>query len=113
MHRSAFLVLLSLVLPSVLPAAPRATLDDYRKLQQWRYRREPVAIPAEGIRWSFGGASWTLEAGRIWLAEPVADGVVTGIVFEGKGWFHMDVPDPVEKDQLRRFAKRPDLETID
>lgn len=113
MRRPAVLVLLSLLLPSALLASPRATLDDYQKLQQWRYRSEPVAVPAEGVRWSFAGASWSLESGRIWLAEPVADGVVTGIVFEGKGRFHMDVPDPVEKDQLRRFAKRPDLEVVD
>jgi hypothetical protein len=113
MLRSAFLILLSLLLPSALLASPRATLDDYQKLQQWRYRSQPVAVPAEGIRWSFAGASWTLDSGRLWLAEPVADGVVTGIVFEGKGRFHMDVPDRVEKDQLRRFAKRPDLEAVD
>jgi len=109
--RTAAAVLLLLAAPAL--AAPRATLEDYQKLQQWRYRAEPVAIPAGGIRWSFAGASWSLDSGRLWLAEPVADGAVTGIVFEGKGRFHMDVPDAVEKEQLRRFAKRPELEAVD
>jgi hypothetical protein len=113
MRCPAVLIFLLLVLPSAALASPRATLDDYQKLQQWRYQREPVMVPAEGLRWSFAGASWVLESGRIWLAEPVADGAVTGIVFEGKGRFHMDVPDAVEKAQLRRFAKRPDLEAVD
>lgn len=113
MRSPAVLILLSLVLSFPAFAAPHATLDDYQTLQQWRYRKEPIAVPAEGLRWSFAGASWTLESGRLWLAEPTADGTVTGIVFEGKGRFHMDVPDPVEKRQLRRFAKRPDLQAID
>jgi hypothetical protein len=111
--RTAGLLLLALLLPALALAAPRATLDDYQKLQQWRYRSEPVTVPAEGLRWSFAGASWELEAGKIWIAEPTADGTVTGLVFEGKGRFHMDVPDPVEIEQLRRFAKKPDLQSID
>jgi hypothetical protein len=111
--RPASLILLVLALPAALSAAPRASRDDYGKLQQWRYRSEAVAVPAAGLRWSFAGASWTLESGRYWLAEPTADGTVTGVVFEGKGRFHMDVPDPVEKAQLRRFAKRPQLDAVD
>jgi len=106
--RSTIAVLFLLAAPA--QAAPRATVEDHQKLQQWRYRAEPVAVPAAGIHWSFAGASWSLDSGRLWLAEPVADGAVTGIVFEGKGRFHMDVPDPVEREQLRRFAKRPSLE---
>jgi hypothetical protein len=115
MRLPAVLILLILSSASSSPilAAPRATVDDYQTLQQWRYRKEPVAVPAEGLRWSFAGASWELQSGKLWLAEPTADGTVTGIVFQGKGRFHMDVPDPVEKRQLRRFAKRPDLQAID
>ena len=113
MRRPAVLILLILACPSLLLAAPRATVADYQTLQQWRYRKEPVNVPADGIRWSFAGASWELQSGKLWLAEPTADGTVTGIVFEGKGRFHMDVPEPVEKRQLRRFAKKPDLEAVD
>ena len=111
MRAAAVLLLLLFAAPAL--AAPRATVEDYQKLQQWRYRAEPVSIPAEGIRWTFAGASWTLDSGRLWLAEPVADGAVTGVVFEGKGRFHMDVPDAVEKEQLRRFARRPEMEAVD
>ena len=112
MRSPAVLILLAL-LPSAALAARGATLDDYQRLQQWRYRTEPVAVPADGIRWSFAGASWELQSGKIWMAEPTSDGTVTGLVFQGKGRFHMDVPDPVEKEQLRRFAKRPGLEAVD
>jgi hypothetical protein len=113
MRLPAVLILLILACSSPLSAALRATADDYQALQQWRYRKETVNVPAEGLRWSFAGASWELQSGKLWLAEPTADGTVTGIVFEGKGRFHMDVPDPVEKRQLRRFAKKPDLEAVD
>jgi hypothetical protein len=113
MRRAAVLILLSLACFSPVLAAPRATVDDYQTLQQWRYGKEPVTVPAAGMRWSFAGAAWTLESGRLWLAEPTADGTVTGVVFEGKGRFHMDVPAPVEKAQLRRFTKKPDLQAID
>jgi hypothetical protein len=113
MRRPALLILLILAFSLPLSAAPRATVDDYQTLQQWRYRKEPLNVPADGLRWSFAGASWELQSGKLWLAEPTADGTVTGIVFEGKGRFHMDVPDPVEKRQLRRFVKRPDLQAID
>jgi len=116
MRRPALLILLifvSLASSSPLAAAPRATVDDYQILQQWRYRKEPVTVPADGLRWSFAGSSWELQSGKLWLAEPTTDGTVTGIVFEGKGRFHMDVPDPVEKRQLRRFTKKPDLQAID
>jgi len=58
------------------------------------------------------GASWTLESGKVWFAEPF-EGVVTGMVFEGRGRFRMAVPDPVELAQLRRFTRKPDLQEID
>jgi hypothetical protein len=95
-------------------AQPPATLRaDYDLLQRWRFRSEPIAVPAGGIRWSLEGASWTFESGRFWLEEPTSGGAVTGLVFEGKGCFQMDVPDPSELVQLRRFAKRPDLAGLD
>src|SRR5436305_5119824 len=115
MRRAAapFLLFLLALAPIVGAAAPPATLDDYQRLLQWRYRTEPVAVPAAGLRWSVAGATWTLESGRLWLAEPTAAGAVTGAVFEGRGRFHMDVPDPVELAPRRRFARRPDLAAVD
>src|SRR6185295_3325756 len=72
-----------------------------------------IAVPAGGLRWSVEGATWTFESGRFWLAEPTSSGAVTGLVFEGKGRFQMEVPDPSELVQLRRFAKRPELAGLD
>jgi hypothetical protein len=116
------LALFALVL--VLPALPataqtaQSLRDDYDRLQRWRFRSEPVAVPAGGLRWTVEGGTWSFESGRIWFEEPLpgdagAAGAVTGLVFEGKGRFKMDVPDASELAQLRRFARRPDLAGID
>lgn len=107
-----FLVLLSLALPVLaeddVPPAP----EEYLQLQRWQYQATPQTVPAEGLRWEMEGASWVLESGKVWLAEPF-EGVVTGMVFEGRGRFRMAVPDPVELAQLRRFTGKPDLQEID
>ena len=106
---------LLLVLPSAssLAQTPESLRADYDLLQQGRYRSAPIEVPSGGLRWSFGEGTWTLESGRLWLAEPTAGGAVTGLVFEGKGRFRMNVPDPFELAQLRRLARRPDLQAID
>src|SRR4051812_10651474 len=106
------LLLLSLTRPS-LAETPDTAKADYDLLQRWRFRSEPIAVPAGGIRWSDEGGSWVLESGRIWLEEPTSSGVVTGLVFEGKGRFQMAVPDPIELAQLRRFTQKPELASID
>lgn len=106
-----FALLLSLALPLLAkdpPPAPKEYLD----LQRWQYQASPQAVPSGGLGWELEGASWTLESGRLWLAEPVG-GAATGLVFEGRGRFRMAVPDPVELAQLRRFTRRPELMEID
>lgn len=105
-------VLIALGVP-VCAQSPETLRDDYKLLQARRYRTAPVEVPAGGIRWSFGEATWTLESGRIRLAEPTSGGAVTGLVFEGKGRLRIDVPDPIELAQLRRFAGKPELQAID
>ncbi len=114
-RRSVLLVVSVLaVLPlPLLAQTPDAAKADYDLLQRWRFRTQPIAVPAGGLRWSDEGGSWSLESGRIWLEEPTALGVVTGLVFEGKGRFQMAVPDPIELAQLRRFTLKPDLAAID
>ncbi|HEY3566444.1 MAG TPA: M1 family aminopeptidase [Thermoanaerobaculia bacterium] len=109
-------LLLPLLLLLTLPAAAQTAQsfrDDYDRLQQWRFRTQPVAVPAGGLTWTVEGATWTFESGRIWLEEPTSGGVVTGLVFEGKGRFQMAVPDAAELAQLRRFARKPDLASVD
>ncbi len=105
-------VLLCLALPA-LAQSPESIRDDYTRLQGWRFRAAPVEVPPGGARWSFGGATWSFESGRFWLQEPTSGGAVTGVVFEGKGRFRMEVPDPIELTQLRRFARKPDLAALD
>src|SRR5947209_10739860 len=111
----AVLVVLSAALPALAqpPDPSAAARADYDLLQRWRFRAEPIAVPAGGVRWSDEGGSWTLESGKIWLQEPTSAGAVTGLVFEGKGRFQMAVPDPIELAQLRRFAQKPELSAID
>lgn len=112
--KHAFLPALLLAFASpVLAQAPEAFRDDYALLQRWQYRAEPIAVPAGGLRFASGEGSWSLDSGRLWLAEPTSGGVVTGLVFEGKGRFRMSVPDAVELAQLRRFAEKPGLSGID
>jgi hypothetical protein len=106
------LLLLALALPAAAQTA-QSLRDDYDRLQHWRFRTEAVAVPAGGVTWTVGGATWRFESGRFWLQEPTAGGAVTGLVFAGKGRFQMDVPDASELAQLRRFARRPDLATVD
>jgi hypothetical protein len=106
------LLLLAVALPAAAQTA-QSLRDDYDRLQHWRFRTEAVAVPAGGVTWTVEGATWRFESGRFWLQEPTAGGVVTGLVFAGKGRFQMDVPDASELAQLRRFARRPDLATVD
>ena len=57
-------------------------------------------------------ATWTLQSGNVRLAEPTG-GRITGLVFEGQGRFTMTIPDGVELAQVRRFAQRRDLQSIE
>ena len=100
------------VAPAALAAAPGVTAADWRQLQAWRFAQRGVAVPAEGIVIRNDTASWTLDSGTVWPMEPVA-GRVTGLVFEGKGRFVMEIPDRFEVAQLRRFSEQPAIERVD
>ncbi|MHB0971135.1 MAG: M1 family metallopeptidase [Thermoanaerobaculia bacterium] len=86
-------------------------LDDYRSMQKWLFA--PAAPLAQGVTISTDTATWDLASGTVSLMQPVSDGAVTGLVFEGEGRFRMTIPDRVEVVQLRRFAGREDLAAID
>ncbi len=111
--KRAVLPVLLLLAAAAHAQTPESLHADYQLLQRWRFRAEPVAVPAGGVRWSVEGVNWTFESGSFRLAEPTSGGAVTGLVFEGKGRFQMEVPDASELAQLRRFAKRPDLAALD
>ncbi|MDX1501985.1 MAG: hypothetical protein R3325_06450, partial [Thermoanaerobaculia bacterium] len=113
MRRAGPLGLLLALLAGPAPAAaPGTGAEEYDALQQWRFgpRRE---LPAEGFSFARDTASWRLLEGRIRLQEPTADGAVAGLLFEGRGRFVMEVPDPVELRQLRRFAADPELQRLE
>src|SRR5215203_1301227 len=105
MIRRTALLFLFLSLPA-LAKDPPAPPQEYLDLQRWQYQATPQA--AGGQKWEMEGASWSLDSGKIWVAESG-----TGLVFEGKGRFRMAVPDPIELAQLRRFTQKPELQEID
>ncbi|HWN41726.1 MAG TPA: M1 family aminopeptidase [Thermoanaerobaculia bacterium] len=105
MIRRTPLLFLFLALP-VLAKDPPPPPQEYLDLQRWQYQASPQT--AGGQKWEMEGASWSLDSGKIWVAESG-----TGIVFEGKGRFRMAVPDPIELAQLRRFTQKPELQEID
>jgi hypothetical protein len=76
---------------------------DYDRLQRWQFSLA-VPIPAGGITITRDTATWTLQSGTVRIMEPLADGTVTGILFEGQGRFVMNIPDRFELAQLRRFV---------
>ncbi len=87
-------------------------VDDYDRLGQWRFGPS-APLPADGASLAHEDASWRLESGEVRLQEPTAEGLVTGLVFEGRGRFRMTIADPWELVQLRRFAGEEDLEELD
>lgn len=101
----ASLLLLFLALP-VLAKDPPPAPEEYRELQRWQYQAAPQTV--SGLKWEVETASWSLDSGKLWVAESG-----TGMVFEGKGRFRMSVPDPIELAQLRRFTQKPELQEID
>jgi len=85
--------------------------DDYARLQTWRFS-EGMTLPA-AVTITRDTAAWSLASGTVRLMEPLPDGTVTGVVFEGQGRFTMEIPDRYELAQLRRFAGKKDLARID
>jgi Peptidase family M1 domain len=108
MTRSPFFAALVLCALPVFALDPAA---DYARMQKWQFSEGiPLAGPVTIAR---DTATWTLESGTVRLMEPLSDGTVTGLVFEGKGRLTMTVPDRFELAQLRRFAAKKELAQID
>ena len=105
------IVLLTVLWPSAATAAETAPAPaassaqaDYERLLGWRFAAAPTPVPA-GAAFARGPASWALESGAVRLQEPTSGGAVTGAVFEGRGRFRLEVADPVERQQVRRFVE--------
>ncbi len=108
-----FLAAVSLLPCVLVPAwgAQGPGMVDYETLQAGRFAG-PTAVPAEGLAFELDGARWHLRSGQLWLMEPTSTGAVTGLLFEGDGVWEMEVPDPIELRQLRRFAENRELEVL-
>lgn len=106
------LVVLLVFLPHAAAGTPEGSLADYERLLEARYSG-PIPVPPEGLRFQREEAEWTLESGTVRLLEPTSGGALTGLVFEGRGHFRMEIPDAQELAQLRRMAENPGLAGID
>ncbi len=78
-------------------------VPQYDQLRQWRFSEE-IPLPPGGITLESDTATWILKSGFIRLMEPTDEGAVTGLVFKGQGRFRIEIPGPVEWDQLDRFS---------
>jgi hypothetical protein len=107
---SLVLLALTLTASSLFALDPQNARAEYDRMQKWQFS-QPVSLTAP-VTITRDTATWTFDSGTVRFMEP-ADGIVTGIVFEGQGRFRMSIPDKYEVAQLRRFAKKPDLEQVD
>lgn len=96
--------------PATEPSHPQ--LLDYQDLQEWAFTASPTELGPEGLHWQVDVGDWHLDQGRLWLQRPTPSGQRTGFVFEGRGHYQIEVPDPVELRQLRRFTGEPELEGL-
>jgi len=112
MTRHPWAPLFAVALASLAGATRAEPPADYVLLNQFRFSSTPAIFSAE-VAWTYDTATWTLSSGRLWVQEPTADGALTGFVFEGEGRFVMEIPDPYELAQLRRFCNDKELERLD
>jgi hypothetical protein len=114
MSRLVPLFLSVAILVSTASAAPDAAQAsaEYARMQRWAFS-SPLPLPAGGVTLTLDTATFTMTSGTVRLMEPSADGMVSGLVFEGTGRFAMKIPDQFELAQLRRFTRKADLAGID
>lgn len=87
------------------PSSDRATMPSYRTTH--RELRELIAdydsvAPVSELRLEREGGVFRLERGVLVLSSPV-NGSPAGIVFRGRGSFHLRPPTRIEREQLARF----------
>ncbi|MFC1849619.1 M1 family metallopeptidase [candidate division CSSED10-310 bacterium] len=88
-------------------------IKEYDHLLQYKFSKEPLSVPPAGITLTRDSATWILESGEIRLMEPTSQGVITGLLFKGRGRFRMAIPDPIEIKQLQRYTDDPALTELD
>lgn len=85
---------------------------DYLQLRETRFATDDAPLPAGGAVLVKDDARIELLSGRFRLMEPT-DGAATGLAFEGSGRLHIDVADPFEREQFRRFSGAGGGPTVD
>lgn len=86
--------------------------ETYTQLREWMFTASSVPVPAGGFEIVRENAKWRFDSGSFRAMRPLANGLSTGLVFEGSGRFTMEVPNQFELEQLRRFAGREKLERL-
>jgi len=105
-------IIILVLCPPALVIAADGILDQWASahetlLDEWLFGTDGAPLPEEGLRFAVDTGEWVLESGTVRPMQPLADGSVTGLVFEGQGRFRLAIPDPVEQDQLPRFTGSP------
>ena len=112
LNPAALLAAASLILAIPASLFADSRLADYEELARRAYS-QPIQVPPGGLDIRLDVAHLRLEEGTIRLQSPLSDGLSHGLVFEGRGRLVVEVPDPIELRQLRRFTKQPDLDRLD
>ena len=105
------ILLLIVVTPSLAALTPESSLAAYESMKRGSYG-EAQPIPAGGITIKRDVATFTMTSGTIRLMKP-AGGASHGLIFEGTGTMKIEVPNPTELYQLRRFTGDPSLESLE
>jgi hypothetical protein len=104
----------ALHLAAVAAARAESGVADYQALQEWAFAVDGAPVPPGGLTVRVDDvARLELRDGSLRGMRPLADGTVTGLVFEGQGRFVLEVPDLVELRQLRRFAQDEHLDRLE
>jgi len=83
--------------PGPLPVPAYDQLREYRFSEPMTLGDDQSSVGLEGI------AGLELISGTVRLGEPI-NGVITGLIFEGRGLLRTRLRDPVEQEQLDRFS---------
>ncbi|MDA8018815.1 MAG: hypothetical protein MPN21_15345 [Thermoanaerobaculia bacterium] len=109
----AVLALSWTVVPATAQVAVPAVVA-YEQLQAGEYG-PPVELPEGGLELTVDVGTWHFEAGTVRSMRPVDLGspLSTGVVFEGRGRFQLNVPDAVELAHLRRSIEDETVDRLD
>lgn len=86
---------------------------DPAELRRWSVQSQAVPVPEGGLVIRRDTATLQLESGSFQFLHPLPSGEVTGLSFTGQGRLTLEIPDPVERQQLERFVDLGPSGTLD